>query len=331
MRQLRNWGSTGRPLHESEHLSRVAASHTRHSGRAGCDCEHERRHRLLGVYFVMHLSRLPTFHRLRGCDDTVVVITGAIVTAAFLLSGKTGRFWNVPFAKPWIAIFALTIIAAGFGGYPRLSVPFILEVGARFHVLPFFCCAFLITPRRVRQLLSASPAVPCCCCCCACSTVSSQRAGWPSVDATRESERTCIRDDFRDAGLLLLAYARSGFARTVWLVSFPVSILYLLKTGSRGSFVTLVVLIAAMFWLLRGRSRTIMLMLAPVLGVAMLTTVPAETWTRLTLIVTDPLQTEAQVDDIQLRGALGSQAARMELQKRAVELSFRYPLFGVGR
>ena len=73
-----------------------------------------------------------------------------------------------------------------------------------------------------------------------------------------------------------------------------------------------------------------MLMLAPVLGVAMLTTVPAETWTRLTLIVTNPLEPGAPRDDIQLRGALGSQAARMELQKRAVELSFRYPLFGVG-
>ena len=101
-----------------------------------------------------------------------------------------------------------------FGGYPRLSVPFILEVGARFHVLPFFCCAFLITPRRVRQLLYcvAGGAVLLLLLCVQLGELAEGRLGLPLTQLVNPNE-LAFAIIFGMPCLLLLAYARSGFAQ----------------------------------------------------------------------------------------------------------------------
>jgi O-antigen ligase len=287
----------------------------------------------LGVYLVMNV--LPITDVLItyvGIQIPVVVITGAILTAALPLVGQIGRFWTVPVSRPWITLSAVMCLAAVFGDYPGLSVPFIAEIAVRFHVLPFYCCAIALNPKRVRQLLTwiACGTVLLLVLCAAYGEMAEGRLGLPSTTLVNPND-LAFTILFGLPCLLLLFRSNSLFSRVLGFISVPAALLYILQTGSRGSFVTLVVLAGVMLTLLGGRGRLAMLTLGVVLGLSIMPVVPAETWTRLTLIVMDPLKTETEIqeDGLVLR-AVTSQAARMELQKRAVALSFRNPFFGVG-
>ena len=287
---------------------------------------------LLGVYLVMNV--LPISDVLItyvGLGLPVVVITGAILTALLPSVGQIGRFWSAPIAKPWMALAALMCLAAVFGDYPGLSVPFIAEIAIRFHVLPFYCCAIAVNPRGVRQLLTwmARGTVLLLILCAAYGEVTGGRLALPSTQLVNPND-LAFTILFGLPCLLFLLLSGSLFSRVLALVTLPLALYYILQTGSRSTFVTLVVLTVAMVKLLSGRGRVVTVMIAGILGVSMLAVVPGETWTRLTLIVTDPLQTETEVEDTRLLGALVSQAARMELQKRAAEVSLRNPVIGVG-
>ena len=73
-----------------------------------------------------------------------------------------------------------------------------------------------------------------------------------------------------------------------------------------------------------------MAVLGPIVTLAILAFLPSFTLTESTLIVADPSKVEVDVNNAQLRGALGSQAARAELERRAVELAVKHPVLGVG-
>ena len=81
------------------------------------------------------------------------MIDGVILTIALPLTGRIGEFWKSPLAKPWMATLVMMCLAAAAGTYPGRSVPFILQYGFRFHVLPFYVVAIACTTRRVRYLM----------------------------------------------------------------------------------------------------------------------------------------------------------------------------------
>src|SRR5581483_9400577 len=109
---------------------------------------------LLGAYMLMmwvpFAEILITY---LGIHIPIVVILGVALTVALPFTAHIGRFWRSPLAKPWIALLALYILAAVFGDYRGRSVPFILEYGVRFHLLPLYACAIALSIRRVRHLL----------------------------------------------------------------------------------------------------------------------------------------------------------------------------------
>ena len=90
----------------------------------------------------------------------------------------------------------------------------------------------------------------------------------------------------------------------------------------------MVVLGASLFMLVSNRTKIIMALLIPIALAGLFAFLPSLTRERLMLLVTNPSQTDLQ--DVQLRDAMDSQAAREELQARAVQLAVRHPIFGVG-
>jgi O-antigen ligase len=134
---------------------------------------------------------------------------------------------------------------------------------------------------------------------------------------------------FSMAFTLVLLFTRSTAARVVWLATFPIAIIYVLKTGSRANFVTLLAVILIVFYTSSRKVRIRMTLVIPILTLLAVVVVPSGTWSRLSLIVWDPTVARESLDD-ELIGAVDSQHERTQLQKLAIELTVRHPIFGIG-
>jgi O-antigen ligase len=255
----------------------------------------------------------------------VVVIDEIILTCALFMSGRVGEFWRAPVARPWVATLVLFSAAAVFGDIKGISIPFIFLYGIRFHVVPFYCCALALTARQVRAVLVwvGWGSLVLLFLCAAFGVVLEDRFLIP--DTTLENPNDlAFALLFTMSCLVLLD---SKISRIIAFCSCPVFLYYILKTGSRANLITLVIMLVVVFFLSPPRTR-IMLAVTSAAGVALVATViPAATLARLTLIVYDPASTTV---DARLGGALASQAARVEIQKTAIDLAERHPLLGVG-
>jgi O-antigen ligase len=255
----------------------------------------------------------------------VVPIADLALTAGLIFTGRIGAFWRTPLAKPWMALLVLSVIAAGLGAFPGRSLPFIVMYGLRFHLLPFYCCAIAIGTRNVRQVLSwiGVGTFILLFLCLLYGKIEEGRLAIPNTDMANPN----------DLGLGILTtmtcllVLKSRVLRVLALVALPVLIYEVLQTGSRACLVTIAVLTVFLFVLVSSRTKIVMAVLIPVAAAVILTALPSLTLGRLLLIV-DPAR--AQSGDVQLRNAMDSQAARAELQERAMQLAVRHPLLGVG-
>jgi O-antigen ligase len=256
----------------------------------------------------------------------VVVIADLILTVGLILSGHFGAFWRTPVAKPWMVVMVLFVIASILGDYPGRSVPFILLYAIRFHIFPFYCCAIAVNTRNVRHVFSwvGWGSFLLLFLCLHYGQVKEGRLSVPDTDLANPNDLG-LALLFAMSGLLL---AKSRLSRVLIIVALPVFVYEILQTGSRACLVTLLALGIILLVLVPARTKIMMAVLIPVGAALVLTVLPSFTVTRLLLIVADP--TRVQTDNDQLRGALDSQAARTELQERAVQLAVRNPIFGVG-
>jgi O-antigen ligase len=286
---------------------------------------------LLGLYLFMHTAPvaelLDVYFHAKFFE---IVITGVLVTIGALLSGRFDRFLNVPMAKWWLAMGLLFFLAAVFGIYRRQSVPFMLAYLVRFHVMPFLICAIALNLSQVRKLMYW-PAV-----------------GWLIIAATcalagsYQEDRFHVRDipalaNPNDLSLLLLLtaayglmllFSRSIAPRIVWSVGLVLTLYFVMRTGSRANFLTFLVALGVSVFILPGRAKFAVAIVALSGALSLAFFIPSSTWERLTAISSDP--EEELMAHPELAHELGSQLARVELQRRAYQLTIRHPLLGVG-
>lgn len=104
------------------------------------------------------------------------------------------------------------------------------------------------------------------------------------------------------------------------------SFVYILKTGSRGGLVSLVVLFFVVFWVSKRQRLRFVLFAIPIAAIG-LAIIPAAQLHRFTLIF-EPETTQSL--DINESAAVGSSKERQELLKKGMEYTVTHPLFGVG-
>jgi len=284
---------------------------------------------LLGAYVLMYVVPIAEILVIYAhLHIPVVVIDGVILTIALPLTGRIGAFWKSRLAKPWMAMLAMMCLAAVAGQYPGRSVPFILQYGLRFHVLPFYVVAIACTTRRVQYLMKwiAAGSVVLLLMCAAVGQITDERFELARTSLSNPND-LAFSLVFAMASLTLLVYSRSLPGKVLWFVTFPVCIYYILKTGSRANFVTLVIMGVVAFALSSRGVRMAMLVMMPLIVLMVTPFVPQETLHRLTLIVSNPASARVGHG---LKGAVDSQAARTELQERAIQLTLHHPLLGVG-
>jgi hypothetical protein len=286
---------------------------------------------LLGAYtlmFMVPVAELST--RLVGFHVPIFPITAIVLGIGLILRGDLlTRFWHTSLAKPWVVLLVLFFLAAVLGKYKSMSTGFIAQYAMHFQVLPFFCCACLLSTRQVRICMYwiCGGCLLLLVLCALLSTYVDGRLMIPDTSLANPNDlafsillgTTC---------LLLFLYSRSVVLRLLWAVAFPASIFFILRTASRANFVALLVLVPILFTMVSRRAKIAFLAFAPIAALLFAITTPRSTLARLTLILLNPM--EEKVQDAELRGAVGSQIARTELQIHAVELTLHHPLLGVG-
>jgi hypothetical protein len=257
----------------------------------------------------------------------VVWIADAILTVLLLTTGRMGAFLRANVARPWMIMLVLFSAAAVLGLYPGRSVPFIFSYGLRFHIYPIYACALALNTRQVRHAIAwiGSGSFIILALCIVFGEVRDGRLIVPDTDFSNPNDL--------GLGILLamgaLVVFRSKIARTFAFVCVPLFVMEILRTGSRACLVTLIALLLMLFMLVSSRTKILLGILVPIAAVVIAATMSSFTLSRLTLIVADTSSART-VDDQELSNAIGSQAARTELQKRALELTFSHPLLGVG-
>lgn len=286
---------------------------------------------LMGFWVFLFTAPMAEFLTVHlGFNTHIVMITEMLVIIAFVFSGRLGRFLTAPIAKYWIGLFALLFLASGVGMWRRVCLTMILTYGILFHIMPFFCCAIAVTTRQVRHVLYWAIAgfIFVLVACWRMGQVSENRFSVPDIMALANPNDLAFALLFGGTFVLLLVYKRSVLSRMIWSLALPLMIWYALKTGSRANFLTLLFLTAVVLLLSPRRTKLTFLLLAAPIASLLAFTVPVSTWQRLTLIVSDP--GGSLVEGRTEEGAVGSQMARTELQKRAVQIAIRHPLLGVG-
>lgn len=279
---------------------------------------------LLGLYALLLTVPVAELLARMGARTFAPVIVCALLTLGLLTTGRIMEFWKLPVARPYMLFYLLALVAGATGLYPSRSLGLLIPYGLRFHLLPFLCCAMVVTTRQLRRVY-----------------------GWVGAGAfvllilslkfgEMADDRLIIKDTslenpndlgfaivFAMTGLLVF---RSKAARVVSLLTVPVFLLTILKTGSRADLLTLIALALMASFFAPPKWRIILMLGLPLVAGGAFLAVPAETRARLI----SGFGASGGAASAEVLRAGDSTAARLELQTRAIELAIRHPLFGVG-
>ena len=287
---------------------------------------------LLGFYTLLYMAPIvEILAYYLNVFSPIVIVIGVMVMIAFPFTGHMGRFLRSPLAKPWLALMVCFILASVFSSYRGGSIRFMESYCSRIHILPFFFCAFALTTRQVRHLMfwcvGAYLVVLV-----FCVKYGVYREGRFALSQTSLENPNDLAFNLLlgCSFLIVLLFQRSWIPRLICAVALPLGMVFVLKTGSRANFVTIIV-VAVLSWLLASSStKAVFLAITPLLLVFVVILVPQSTRNRLFYIMSDPRLSLATTDDPIIQSAVGSQLARMELQKRAWKITMTHPLFGIG-
>jgi O-Antigen ligase len=259
-----------------------------------------------------------------GIHIPVVWIAYVLLIFGLFTTGRMGEFWKAPLAKPYMFMMLLLPVAAVLGYYPSRSLGVVIPYALRFHIFPIFYCAIALTTKQVRHVLLwlGWGAFLLLLLCFVYGRMADDRLVIP--DSTLENPNDLgFAILFVMSGLLVF---QSKITRLLAAASMPVFIYYLLKTGSRADLITLIALAAVAFYYAPRNWKMMILVAAPLVGAGAVALVPGQTLARLATI----FDSSKGAQNLELQGAMDSQAARAQLQRRAIELTLKHPLFGVG-
>jgi putative inorganic carbon (hco3(-)) transporter len=283
----------------------------------------------LGFYMISpELNDL--FTHYFGFKSYVSVVSAILLTLAFLASGSAGRGLKLPIGRYWALFSLLLVCTVPFSTWPRASLG---ELGSYIPrgILFFFAIAafvmdvtsvkFFFLMETVRGFLLLL-----CCALWGSSSGPDERflLGGSSFYANSNDLGLALTTVI---GFFLYQLIQKGVGRYLFgAVGFLGDIFFLLKTGSRGGFLAIGVVIGfSLLFSARYRSRLLsMLVMLPFLVLL----IPQDTLRRLTYIFADP--TSATVTSDSDTANLLSQIERTQLFWKSVHMLIAHPLLGVG-
>lgn len=268
---------------------------------------------------------------LRLIHGKTYISTVALVLlpGVFLVTGSAFRGASISFGKWWITFGLWLAICAPFSVWKSDTANILLNYYLRSYLLYFVICACVLTRRRLRMLMYVL-GIGNVLIVLSCFAFGSVRGGRFSVAGSNFS----FLSNANELGLqllmgitvLLFAFLRGGkFLRAVSIIFIALSVVYMLKTGSRGAFVAALAVILAFLWLHRVKIKALAAVL--LLLVIALVLVPSHARHRLTYF---SIADDTTVADRGDASALESQMQRKQMFWDSVWITLRHPIFGVG-
>ena len=248
-----------------------------------------------------------------------------------LLSGNAFRGLQRPVGRWWAAFLVFLLLATPLSVWKGGSATLLFNYVPKSFLTFFYICAFVTSLRQCRVLMyvNITGAIVLLLTCMKFGSAGS------TDDARFRIPESLFYANANDLALALLVgitsflflfYQPGMRARIVGVVGVLLSIMYALKTGSRGCLLAGIAMFAIMFWFSRNKMKAVILAL-PMIALALLM-LPSATVHRLLLFGSAPetIQAESASDE----SAIESQLQRQELFKKSVALTARHPLLGVG-
>jgi O-antigen ligase len=268
--------------------------------------------------------------KLLGGKAYISTITLLLLPAAWLLSGNALRGLRHPIGPWWTAFLFWLALATPFSVWKSGSAMLLWNYVPRGYLCFFYTCAFVTTPRRCRYFMYVNVIGA------LLLLLTCMQFGEAGADAggTRfHIPQSLFYENANDLALALLLGApsflflfssRGAAQQIVGAAGAVLSLIYALKTGSRGCLLAAAVLMAVTFIVSRNRIR-LAILAAPTLGLAAWL-VPSSTVHRLSLVAPTATETESSAD----LSSASSQAQRTALLKKSLDYTFSHPLLGVG-
>jgi len=269
------------------------------------------------------------FGHFFGFVPRLTLIPLGLLVLCTAFSGTVGRALQAPLGRWWLGLFVLMLVSTLFSFWPGGSVALLEDFVPKRYIVLFCVCAVQITVLQCVRFayVNILPATLILFLCFKYGTVS-------NTDGRFLIDQSLFFDNSNDlaiglimaaSGLLFVFFARGFLLKIIAAAEITLCLLYILKTGSRGTF--LAALTAALFAMLFAKKRLLVMLLVPGILAALITFVPAKTIQRLMTIVSDP---EQEVAAGNAGGDVESQLQREDLVKLSLKITSQHPLLGVG-
>ena len=256
------------------------------------------------------------------------IVAELLLPVLLLFSGAIFRALRVRAGKLWLFFFIWMMIDMPFSVWRTGSASLLMNYGLRSWVQLFYLGAFAVTVTSLRRLMNVQVAGSLLL---LLSCVVFGSAGEDRFDIVQSlfysnANELAMYLLFGMAVLMFPIMRGSLPARVAALAAVALSMVYVLKTGSRGGLLGAMALFATLFIL--SRRRVLVFLLVALGGLLATLFVSPQALHRLTLTFTGTSIYEAQSGEDE--SAIESRLQRRELLIRSIALSFQHPLFGVG-
>jgi O-antigen ligase len=261
-----------------------------------------------------------------GVKPYISMISGPLAVLALLVGGSMMRGLRTRAGMYWMALLVWMLIGAPFSVWRSDSLKNLLNYGPRVHLIFFLMCAALFSVKDCRVMVYANLAGGFILML-LCLLFGKIDAGRFVIPNSSFSNPNALALQLLIAACLfiMLVMHRNLFVRLVGLVGIGTSLPFILKTGSRGSFVAIVLVVIALFFAVQRTAKLKMVITVMVFSIPVLLVVPK---TALNRIVNIAVKSEQPTLDETY--ALESQLSREELLKDSLKYTITHPLFGVG-
>jgi len=265
------------------------------------------------------------------------VVAMATMLVSFLLSGGVLRTINSKVGKLWWGLMVWMIAAVPFSYWRSGTIMMLSDYIPRVHFLLFFICAFVANLRQVHFLMRCQGALGYLCLmwCFLFGKLDpiTGRFAIPDSMFLANANDLAIQLLVSSGGFLYLASQKGLVSRLFGLAGLPLALYYVLRTGSRGTFLAAVAVFILVGYFSRRAARSALVLSAAVTLVAALLVIPGESLRRLTLIFLNPESavTRGLAIGEQEASSVASQMQRWELLKQSVWYTITNPVFGVGQ
>jgi O-antigen ligase len=266
--------------------------------------------------------------RLFHTKAYISTITEVILPFVLLASGTLARSARSREGKIWLFYLIWLFIDLPFSVWRGGSFDTVVNYAFRNWILFYYVTAFTVTRPQLSRLMRVQvvASVLLLVSCFAFGSSSGTRFAIEGSLFFSNANELAMQVLFGITALIFLVYTGRLPLRAFAILAIGLSLVYVLKTGSRGGLVGAIALAGAITVL--SRHKILIVLITAALALPSLLFVSTETRDRLKLAFTQPESYQATTDEE--RAAIDSRLQREQLLRQSITMAFTHPLFGVG-